>query len=439
MFRSISNKEIYDNSYLSFIFEFYTPIEKRSIAAKFARALGKNIKWFTKVKSDFIPTNEEFKIFPAYSNGYKETCLETGLLPYHEAIHMFLKISNVIESFGYTTDRCSVKTKIQLDTEKLGLVAKMHNLNKFKYLLGLDENHIFELWPSRKTDDCKIYQNHLSFIQPKQIYNTVISESFIERMNPMEFRFMESDFFANDFSNLSSGKMVINYIGGKNYTKKKKEAVETINIVIERLYETLKDNWSYTLEEKNEISKIVSNYRTTIDNTKSFFKLKSNYPDIKVFVDLKQIDFLIESNYNLIRENLFKLIAFGELKEALINYDTYRNCMQIKDAKINKSILIEGVEFYDCELEIDAKKCLFQNCDLKNSKIEESTLHSNNFIKNSKLINCDYLGGPSEIKNSFIKSNPNKIINANLTECLVYSGIFSSNSTVDSHTHIINE
>jgi hypothetical protein len=438
MFESISNKEIYDNSYLGFTFEFFTPVEKRSVAAKFARALGKSVKWFNHLNSDFNPTHEEFKVSPVYSNGYKEISLETGMMPYHEAIHMFLKITHVIESFGYTTDRCSVKTKIQLDTEKLGLTAKMHSLNKFKYLLGLNEKRIFEFWPNRESDENKIYQNHLSFIQPRNVYSTIITESFIESMNPVEFKFPESEFFANDFSQLAHGKLIMSYIGGKNYTNKRKESVSTINIIIERLYETLKENWKYNFDEKIKISKIAHSYKTTIANTKNYFSLKSNYPDIKLYVDLKGTDFLIEANYNLIRDRLFKLIAFGEMKEAYINYDTYRQALQVKDATLGKSILIEGVEFYDCELELDARKCLFQGCNLKNSKIEESTIYSNNLIKNSKLIDCDYLGGSNDIKSSFIKNNQKKIINADLTECLVYSGIFSPNSKIDKNTQIIN-
>jgi hypothetical protein len=127
------------------------------------------------------------------------------------------------------------------------------------------------------------------------------------------------------------------------------------------------------------------------------------------------------------------------MKEAYINYDTYRQALQIKDAKLEKSLLIEGVEFYDCELEVDAIKCLFQNCSVKNSKIQESTIYSGNLIKSSKLIDCDYLGGSNDIKTSFIKNSEKKIINANLTECLVYSGIFSPNSKVDKNTQIINK
>ncbi len=439
MFKSISNKKIYDNSQLSFVFEFFTPLNKREAAAKFARALGRRVKWFTSSNESFEPTFETFKISPIYSNGYKEISLSTGFMPYQEAIHMFLKVMNVIESVGYTTERCSVKTRIKLDESSLELPAKVHGLNKFKYLLGLDEKKIFEWWTPQENDTHKVYQNHIQFIQPRDIYNTIVTENYVERMDPVNFTFPESEFFANDFSELDRGNLVIKYIGGKHYTKKKKESVETINFVIEHLYNTLLNNYSYSIDEKSRISKIVNEFRESVHSTKNYLNLKSKYPEIYLNVDLKEDKFRIDSNYQIIREKIFRLIVSGGVFEAIINYDTHRKAIQIKDAKIARSILIEGVEFYNCEIEADAKNCLFNNCTINNSKISESTIYSNNFIKNSKLINCDYLAGGNEIKASYLDNSSDKMINASLKECLVNNGRFSIDSEIDSNTNIINK
>ena len=438
MFKSLSVKQIYDNSQIAFVFEFFTPLNKREAAAKIARALGKKVKWFTD-SSDFEPTFESFKLAPTYSNGYKESTLSTGFIPYQEAVHIFLKTMNVIDSIGYTTDRCGVKTKIRLNESALSLSTKLDKLNRFKYLLSIKEEEIFKRWPQKENDNAKVYQNHIHFIQPRDLYNTVITENFIERMNPVEFKFPHSDFFANDFSELGRGQLVIKYISGKDYTKKKKEAVETINLVIEHLYETLSNNFQYTTEEKRKISHMVNEFRNSIDGTRSYFNFKMQYPDISLYVDLKNEKYLLESNYSVLREKIFKVVVAGGITEAIINYDTNRKAIQIKDAKVNRSILIEGVEFYQCEVEADAKNCLFENCTIKNSKLSECTIYSNNSINSSKLIECDYLGGANEINLSFLKNSEKKIINADLKECLVYSGKFSLASNIDSKTRIINK
>lgn len=438
MFKSLDKKNIYDNSQISFCFEFFSPMRKMDAAAKIARALGKKIKWFSDVKSDFNPTNETFKLSPTYSNGYKEMQLSTGMMPYQEAVHMYLKVSNIIEAIGFTTERCRVKTSIKLNENALQLPTHVTKLNRLKYLISLNEKRLFELWPQPENENRLIYQNHFQYVQPKRLYDMVLTESIVERGDSIELNFPQSDFFATDFSQLSSGKLTVNYISGKNYTRKKKEAVETLNIIIEHLYDTLTENYTYSNQEKLKISEMVKDFRTAIDATRSILGFKSAFPEISLHVDLSQAPHLLESVYPRIREKLFRLIIGGGITEATINYDTKRARLQIKDAKLKRSILLEGVEFFGCEIEGDVTNCLFENCIIRNSKLHDCSIFSNNSIKFSKLIDCDYLGESNEITSSFLDNPDAKTINANLTECLVNRGKFTLNSEIDKSTKIIN-
>lgn len=437
MFKSLDKKNIYDHAQISFCFEFFSPMRKMDAAAKIARALGKKVKWFTDIKSDFKATNETFKLAPTYSNGYKEMQLTTGLLPYQEAVHMYLKVSNIIEAIGFTTDRCRVKTIIKLNEKALQLPNRVERLNRLKYLISLDEKRLFELWPQPENENRLMYQNHFQYVQPKRLYDMILTESIVERGDSIELKFPESDFFATDFSQLASGKLVVNYISGKEYTRKKKEAVETLNIVIEHLYQTLTENHTYSNQEKIKISEMVKEFRFAIDSTKSLLGFKSAFPEIDLYVDLIKNERIIESIYPQIREKLFSVIISGGISEAIVNYDTRRARLQIKDAKIKRSILLEGVEFFSCEIEGDVKDCLFENCIIKNSKLEGCSIFSNNAINFSKLIDCDYLGEANEIRSSFLDNPEVKMINANVTECLVNRGRFTLNSEIDKSTKII--
>ena len=100
---------------------------------------------------------------------------------------------------------------------------------------------------------------------------------------------------------------------------------------------------------------------------------------------------------------------------------------------------MEGVEFFNCTIEGDIKNCLFENCIIKNSKLEGCTIYSNNMVTFSKLIDCDYLGESNEITSSFLDNPDAKTINANLTECLVNRGKFTLNSEIDKSTKVINK
>jgi hypothetical protein len=437
MFKSLDKKNIYDNTQISFCFEFFSPMRKMDAAAKVSRALGKKIKWFSEVKSGFEPTNETFKLAPTYSNGYKEMQLSTGFMPYQEAVHMYLKVSNIIEAIGFTTERCRVKTTIKLNERSLGLPVGLSKLNRLKYLISLDEKRLFELWPQPENENRLIYQNHLQYVQPRRLYDMVLTESLVERGDSIDLNFPESDFFATDFSQLGRGHLVVNYIAGKEYTRKKKEAVDALNIVIEHAYQTLMENYTYSNQEKIRISTMVSDFRKAIDSTRTLLGFRSAFPEVSLSVDLRQDPRVLEANYPQIREKIFKLLVGGNISEALINYDTRRKVLQVKDADLKRSILLEGVEFFNCKIEGDVTNCLFENCIIRNSKLAECKIFSNNSITFSKLIDCEYLGESNEINSSFLDNPDNKMINADLRECLVNRGRLSLGSEIDKNTKII--
>ena len=437
MFKSLDKKSIYDNSQISFCFEFFSPMRKMDAAAKMARALGKKVKWFSEVQSSFKPTHETFKLAPTYSNGYKEMQLSTGFMPYQEAVHMYLKASNIIEAVGFTTDRCRVKTVIKLNERSLGLQVGLSGLNKLKYLISLNEKRLFELWPQPENENRLIYQNHLQYVQPRRMYDMVLTESVVQRGDSIDLNFPESDFFATDFSELGRGHLIVNFISGKEYTRKKKEAVEALNLVIEHAYDTLTNNYSYTNQEKLKISEMVRDFRTAIDSTRNLLGFNSAYPKIDLYVDLRQDQMTLEANYPQIREKLFKLIVGGGITEASINFDTRRRVIQVKSADIKRSIILEGIEFFECKIEGDVKNCLFDNCVIKNSKLMECSIFSNNSVTFSKLIECNYLGESNEINSSLLDNSDEKMINASLRDCLVSRGRLTLGSEVDSNTKII--
>lgn len=438
MFKCIDKKELYDNSKVAFVFEFFSPLTKQEVASKFAKTLNKKVKWFGDINESFTPTESIFKLSPTYNKGYREVSLSTGFMDYSDAVNTYLKITHIIEAIGHTTDRCGVKTKIRLDEKRLDLPTRLDKLNKLKYLLTINEEEIFKVWPQVDTDRIRLTQDNLNFIKPNNIHSKIISESYIKSMNPLEFNIPESDNFATDFSEIGRGQLVTNYISGKNYTSKRNESIETINKVIEALYETLTHNYEYTQEETSKLAKIAIQIKEAAQATRSYLNFSLQYPDIPVYINLRNTHFLIESNFNSIREPLFQLTSSGAIKEAQINWDTERQKFQIKGANISRSILIENVEFYDCTIEGDFKNCLFDNCTLKNSNLSECILNNNNYIKASKIVECYYTGTTNMISLSYLNNSSNKQINAELKECLVHNGVFTRDSQIDSKTKLIN-
>lgn len=437
MYKELDKSKIYESSMLSFSFEFKSPVRRRDIASKLSKNLGKKVNWFKGIDESFKPNAETFKLTNKFNANTKTFVFETGFMQYNDAIHTMLKTMNIIDHFGYTDDRSEVKVNISINERNVESGMHISKLNKFKYLIGLDEDTILENWNTESSERHKINGNQFFYVHAKDPYNTIISSSLVERMDPHMFNFPHSDFFGHDFSKLDEGYLTINYIGGKDYQKRKQEAVTTINSVINRLYETLSTNYKYDINETRKIEKIVEEYKNTVKATKTPMLLKSNYPNINLYYDLKPTAYLIESNYHSFREKIFELLVFGGVKEADINWDNERKIIQVKDAKINKNIIIENFEFYNCIIEADAKNCLFNDCTIKNSKLENCDIVSDNYIKNSKIVECKYHGSDNKMSNSYIDNNPKDMIDGTLKNCLVRRGNFKLSAEVDKTTVIL--
>lgn len=425
------------NSRLSFTFEFRSPVRRRDLASKLSKNLGKKVKWFKGVDESFKASDSLYKLSNKYSEFSKTFIFETGFMKYEDGIHCMLKTMNLVEYFGFTCDRCEMKVNIQINEDSSNSV-KLNNLNKFKYLIGLDESRLLDMWNTENNERQKLYYDQHLYISAKNPYSTFMTSKVVENMDPTVFNFPSSEFFGHNFSKLNEGYLQINYIGGKDYHKRKREAKETIDLVIQRLNETLSNNYEYDITEKRKIEKIVEEYRESVDSTKNYSRFKVKYPKVKVYYDLSESEYRIDSNFNNIREKLFKLVVFGKVEEALINYDNERKVFQVKDAIIDQNIIIEGVEFYNCQINADAKNCLFENCTIKNSKLEECDILTSNYIKNSKVLDCTYHGGGNDIVSSYIDNKIESKIDADVRKCIVANGKFKISATIDKDTAFFN-
>ena len=437
MYNNIEDKFLYDNTNIGFSFQFFSPLSREKIASKLSKYLGKNvIPVDNKKKIRFV--DEAIFVSPDFEGGHRMNSIDTDLMPYHTGVHTMLKCMNFINEMGFTNGKTNMGIKVSLNESDLNLKYRLEGLNKFKYILNLNENQIFKWWPNVSSEKQKIHQSKAIFIYPKQMYSSRLTGSLLEKSNSIEYNFPESSNFGTNFSNLKNGYLEISYAGGKGYQRKKKEVIDLINYTSRHLYETLKNNFSFGIDERRKIERLLERYQRIIDTTKDYDTFRYNYPDIKLHVDLKNHSFLIESNYQLLRNKLFELISCCEMQKAVVNYDTVRKRVQVKDASIKKGFSLSGIDFFNCRVEADAKDCLFEQCHIRNSNIIDSVLHSNNDIKYSKISNCKYGGYLNEIKSSSIYSDKNKIINADLKNCIVFNGNFSQESTIDDKTELIN-
>jgi len=436
MYNDLSKRHIFESAQLGFEFEFFSPITRENLAQIFEKAVGRSVVWSDSYKSNIPVTESQFKLEADFSGGFKMHEFVTAPLPYAEAVNVLFRAMNVIAENGFTTDRCGLHINLSFDKKSAGLPISLENLNTLKFILNLDEAKIYEMWPSALNKTQKPYKGSINFIYPK---NKFIAETALTlKPDPTQFNIPQSKYFGLNFAKLAEGYLEIRYAGGKEYQTKKSEAVQLINYLTELAYAVLENNSQYSLLEKQQISKILEKQKATLLALKSPQNLKEGYPGINLYVDLQANVKVIEANFANLKDPLFNLIAFGNLKSGVVNYDTETKRIQVKDSRIKEGFNITGVDLFNCIIEGEVSNCLLYGCKIKSSLISECIIHTNNEIRHSLIKNCSFQrDGSNVIASSYLDIHAKHPIFAELRECVVRSGTLSYNSTADSKTEFI--
>jgi len=436
MYNDLSKRHIFENANLGFEFEFFSPVSRENLAAIFEKALGRQVVWSNSYKSGTPVTESQFKLEADFSGGFKMHEFVTAPLPYAEAVNVLFRSMNVIAENGFTSDRCGLHINLSFNKKTTNLPVSLENLNVLKFILNLDEAKIYDLWPSALNKTQKPYKGSVNFIYPK---NRFIAETALHvKPDPTQFNVPQSKYFGLNFSKLADGYLEIRYAGGTDYQNKKSQAIELINYLTELTHTVLENNSDYSLTEKQQISKILEKQKATLLAVKSPQNLRTSYPNISLYVDLRADQPIVESNFANLKDALFDMIAFGNLKSGVVNYDTATKRIQIKDAKLKEGFGISGVDLFNCVIEGEVSNCLLYGCRVKSSLISESVIHTNNEIRHSLLKNCSFQrDGVNLIAGSYLDIKPEHPIFAELKECIVRSGTLSYNSIADSKTEFV--
>lgn len=439
MYKDLNQQRLFDNVNIGFEFEFFSPIGRAELAEKLEVLLGKKVISTNEYNSDIAVSYAEFKLEPDFSGGFKMNELITGVMPYNEAIHVMYKVMNFIDENGFTTERTGLHINMSLNEFDLGLRERLQNLNVFKYILGLNEEKIFEMWPSAKSRIQKIYKNPVSNIYPKNKFLAETSISYSKPSSPLEFNYPQSKYFGINFDKLKDGYVEVRYAGGAEYQTKRASATSLVNYIAESLYNTLQSNYQYSIDEQKKVHDVLKKQRDNTLALKSYENFAKNFPDISLYVDLKDDPRILEANYLKVRDSIFDLVTFGQMTKGSINYDTDTERVQLKDSSLKEGFGIKGIDLINCSIEAEITDCMLYECKVRSSHITECRILTGNDIRYCHLDECMFeKGSVNRIDLSYIKSSPDSVIYANLNECIVRSGIIALDAEVDSKTEVLS-
>ena len=366
-------------------FEFFAKEGLDEVKRSLSNALNKRIQIEEKAHSDFIPSSETFKLEPDNSGGTGMIELVTGPMPFVESKLIIAKTLKWIRENGSTNERCSIHINVAFDGKKLGTPTNVSGLDIGKFVLNFDENKIYEAFPNRKDS---VYAKSIKFIVPL----SGMTQPSPEKVSWKNYMFVSEKYYGVNFSKLSKNYIEFRYLGGKDYEKKYNTIMDLTEHFVISLYETLMYP-KYTDKDLKQLDAVLEKHSGIVESYKDYQAFKKKFPKVKLMVDLKTYDQIIETFYPKMREEIFKLLTLAGLKEGLINYDADTGRMQLKNAELMRCFEIKGIDIVDCKIQGN-----ILNCDIFSSELINSSLFESNLFGATDAADC-------KIEDSYVSKN----------------------------------
>ena len=358
-------------------FEFFANEGLDEVKRSLSTVLNKRIQIEEKAHSEFTPSNEVFKLEPDNSGGTGMIELVTGPMPFVESKLIIAKTLKWIRENGSTNERCSIHINIAFDGKKLGTPTNVSSLDIGKFVLNFDENKIYEAFPKRKDS---VYAKSIKFIVPL----SGMTQPSPERISWKNYMFVSEKYYGVNFSKLPKNYIEFRYLGGKDYEKKYNTIMNLTEHFVLSLYETLMYP-KYTDVDLKRLDSILEKHSGIVESYKDYQTFKKKFPKIKLMVDLKTYDQIVETFYPKMREEIFKLLTLAGLKEGLINYDADTGRIQLKNAELMRCFEIKGIDIVDSKVQGNIINCDIFSSELINSSLFESNIFGASDVADSKI------------------------------------------------------
>lgn len=416
------------SSVIGFEFEFYTNLMKGRAAESLSKLLNKKVQVSEKYHSNVPVDGSNFKLEPDYSGGSKMVEFITGPLPYQEAIPILIKTLKWIDENGWTNDRCAFQFSVSFDKFRKDVKDKIENLDKLKFILGLDENLIYSKFGNRAKN---VYAKSIKRVVPRNRFSVVENLTTID---PRMFKIPEDKYYGVNFTKISKGYLEFRYLGNRDYQKKPRDIREVIDYVILYLYDLLSRRINgYTKEDLKKLQDMMNQYSKVVrsfSNPDFFFR---NFPDFHVFVDLKGWDENIKTYWPVIRDKVFEIIVEGNVRSGYFNYDTTTGRCQLKDARSREALELKDIDLITC----DIKNGIIKDCKIYSSKIKKSSIENSHIVSDTTVFSSKVKDTIVDFSNTmedcFIDCE-GKSINCKIVDGVLRAGNVGENADVSKET-----
>jgi hypothetical protein len=420
-----SVQEVLNFTDAGLIFEFYSTKESNFIVSDLMNRTAKNIVLTNEKR--YVPTYSQAILVKEYEAKRSRYQLSLANQNYHSMIPLIDSITAWLSESAETSHDTKLKMSISFNHRHLETLSTISIMNPTRLVLKFDENFVYSRFPEQKHSP---YALSIKSLTPIATY---INEKEIAKNIDNILTLPAAGYYGIDFSEYTRGILECNYVGGKDYPKKSKEIKDILEYFVIKAYQSLNEEEydSFEIDEMKRITEDFGKIQMSYINPEIFLR---EFPEIKVYVDLKTSNQTLKTYWNSVRKPLFEMILNGGLRKGIFNYDTQLGRVQLRKGYIGGTLL-KNVDFDKCEITAVMENCMFKGCNVVNSRA-----YNSKFVEGNKIINS-YLEGATinkqnEVINSYIVNNE-EIVNCPVVKSVVKFATPGRNITLDENSTLI--
>jgi len=360
---------------------------------------------FNQYHSDFEVTDKQFKIEPDFSGGSEMIELITGPATWIESRIILIKALNFIKKYGYTTDYCSIHINISFTD------VSVNNLNPIKLILNFNEDFVYDKFPARRNN---IYARSIKWIVPFEDWedSEIALNSIVQCVQIPD----DTKYYGINIQKKWMGYLEYRYIGGADYENKIDEILSLMDYFVIQTKKAITDE--LVPEDNIKLLSYLEDNINWFKQYKTYNDFLANIDGIKIEIDQNPDYQTICSSWDKFKKKLFDIIkSCDTIKNAVINYNSTTNRLEIVDAVIGNIHYLKGVDFVNCQI----KDCTLYYCDIIDSTINAGHIYNSKIFESKlngcKLSNCDATEWSELIKCMF---------DGGLIDCIMKDGVFRS-------------
>ena len=417
--------EVLNSSYIALNFSFYCTKNSADIVESLSSITGKNISLTHDNKTE--PSYGNAILLKEYDAPNPKYNFLLSSHDYHSIIPLLEEVCDWLKKYATFDIDTQLKVKLSFDHSKLRTLRTISNMDPVKLVLKINEQFIYSRFPEQLDSPYSLSIKNLAPL------SQFLNEEQIEQNIRYILESPHAEFYGIDFSEHTRGILTCNYIGGKEYAIKTKEAKDILEFFILKAYQSLNEE-SYNKEELDEMKRLTKSFQSIQMAYWDPDIFLNEYKDLKVYVNLNTSRQILKTYWSVLRPVLFEMIVRGNLQRGMFNYDTALGRYQLKNGTLHNT-KIKNMDLVSCQVSGIVENCNLVGCKINKSRIYDSLFIATNKITESYLKNVS-LNKSNSISRSIIE-NQDEIINCEINESIVKYATLGANSRIDESSTII--